>query len=627
MATDDGRGLDDSMEADFEPLQVESASDGPAEGAPLYRADSQRVLQLLSSHQFEDPWLAFRELYANALDACRRQPDGRIDVQVHPQSCVIEDRGAGFDAEAIEALTTLGRSTRRMEDAVGRFGIGFVSVFAPELGVREVEVLASRSDADGGVRFSFVPGVGGGVRLDVENVPRPRRRGTRIEVRFDPNRAPTDRVTRIRRVLSEHAGYAGVETYLDGQRLGRDLDDFVSDQLRASKRSSAERQIVTCSTVRGPLGVAAVDPTRRESSFHVVQRGLFVCDVAIPRSVGKPWIRGVYGAAYADGLELVASRNGFVRDARFERFMRELRRLHSEACYRLVQYYESSRDAYARVILVDAIRRGLKAATPETLLAEADDLFSSAVVRAPLFVAWGERELHSFEALVDASRRGTFVAQSFRPVGSEPGPVYRAHDSIERDIFRRLSGMKDMPAAARAETVARPGWWSRLWDRLLSGPRAEYSLFQNHVGREHVASDVLELLDATERFVAEPEVAQAVERLLPGALPRLGLGRSRNVFGPVAAYRSGEIRFNVEHRVIRKLAGTGTPDLAVRALLPVLAHELAHVCHELHDLNFYRTSRLLLRALASAAASVDARVSLDPTSSLLRTPDPEPSWY
>lgn len=607
-----------SLDADFEPLRIGDAGlDGlQAPGAqPLYRADSDRVLRLLSSHQFDDPWLAFRELYANALDACRYREDASIDIQVDASACTITDGGPGFDVASLEALTTLGRSTRRRTDAIGRFGIGFVSVFDPQLGVSQVRVEASRSDAEVGIRIVFEPHVGGGVTIETEDLPRPRRAGTAVTVCFDASRAPSDRVRRIREVLTEHAVYTGVETRLNGLRLGKDISEYVSDALRGSAHTTAERQIVATSAIRGPIGVAAVDPTRNESSFRVYQRGLFVCELTLPRDVGKPWIRGVFGAVYAEGLELVASRNGFVEDARFERFRQEVRRLHQEASYRLVQYYESSRDAYARIILVDALRRGLKSGTKEAMLAEADDLFSSAVVRAPLFKAWGDRKLHSFEELVEATRRGRFFAQSFRPLGRESETVFRAHDSIERDIFRRLSGMRDMPAAARAEEVAPPAWWSRLRDRMLSGPRAEYSLFQRSLSREQVPPATRALVDATEAFLAQPEVAQAVERLVPGPLPRLGVGYSRNVFGPVAAYRGGEIRFNIGHRAIRRLSAQNNPDLGVRALLPVLAHELAHMCHELHDLDFYRTSRSVLRALVTAAVQRDAADLRRPTSS------------
>ena len=164
-----------------------------------------------------------------------------------------------------------------------------------------------------------------------------------------------------------------------------------------------------------------------------------------------------------------------------------------------------------------------------------------------------------------------------------------------------------MPAAARAESVSRPSLVSRILDRLVSGPRAEYSLFQRHVNEDTVRAGIRHIVEALQEFLSTEEVTTALARLLPGDLPRLGYGMSRNAFGPVAAYRLGEIRFNTRHRNLRKLAKEPDAVLAARALLPVLAHELAHVCHELHDLDFYRTSRAILRALVVAAAKLDAK--------------------
>jgi hypothetical protein len=279
------------------------------------------------------------------------------------------------------------------------------------------------------------------------------------------------------------------------------------------------------------------------------------------------------------------------------------------AAYRVVRFYESTQDGYARIVLLDAIRRGLKNATPEALMAESSDLFSSAVVRSPLFRAWSSTRRYSFEELVTMKTNERFRALAYRPAGwdLDEGPVMRADDSIERDIFRKLSGMRDMPAAARAEAVSRPSLLSRALDRFLSGPRAEYSLFQRHVESSSVPKAIRRIVEALQEFLAAEEVATALARVLPGPLPSLGFGLSRNAFGPVAAYRLGEIRFNVRHRTLRRLAREPSPDLAARALLPVLAHELAHVCHELHDLDFYRTSRALLRALVVAAARIDAK--------------------
>ena len=77
---------------------------------------------------------AFRELYANALDSTRGVDDAKIDIAVTGTQVCFSDNGTGFDDEAIIALTTLGASTRRGQDAIGRFGIGFASIFDPALG-------------------------------------------------------------------------------------------------------------------------------------------------------------------------------------------------------------------------------------------------------------------------------------------------------------------------------------------------------------------------------------------------------------------------------------------------------------------------------------------------------------
>lgn len=602
---------------EFEPITVApllppAAGPGRAESeppeldaeAPLYRADVDRVFRLLASHQFEDPFLAFRELYANALDAVVTSPaaEPRIDVSVSNARVVVADRGPGLDAAGLEALVTLGRSTRRGADAIGRFGIGFVSVFDPALGVRQVELVARRADARRGVRVVFRPDDRGAVHFHVEDIATPRAGGTTVTVRFDPDRAPVDRATRARRVFEVHAAYSGVATWLDGRRLGRDLADYVERELELRPLASPERRLARASKIVGSTGVAAIDPGRSDAVFRVFQRGLFVCEVTVPRPSGRPWIRGGVGAAYATDLSLVASRNDFVHDAKYARFEAELQRLMQEASYRVVQHWEATKDSYARLVLIDAIRRGLKTAAAEELLAEADDLFSRAVVRAPLFRAWRESRLFTFEELAELARADRFRAQSFRPArpSSDAVPVFRAADSIERDIFRRLAGSRDMPAVARAEEIARPSLWSRLRDRWLSGPAAEYSLFDAEVDPSTVDPGLLRLVEATERFLAQPRVATALSRLLGGDIPRVTLGRTVNTFGPVAAYRDGQIRLNVHHRAIRSLARHPDADTAVRALLPVLAHELAHVFHELHDLDFYRTSRALLRTLVMA---------------------------
>jgi hypothetical protein len=142
----------------------------------------------------------------------------------------------------VEALTTLGGSTRRGTDAIGRFGIGFASVFDPSLGVKKVEFTAAHATQDG-VKIWFLPDAGGGVSIRVEPAPRPKNGGSRVEVSFDPGRAPTDRVTRAVDIFETHAAYSGVETDLNGRTLGRELADYIRAELRAGTWSGGRNLI------------------------------------------------------------------------------------------------------------------------------------------------------------------------------------------------------------------------------------------------------------------------------------------------------------------------------------------------------------------------------------------------
>lgn len=90
-------------------------------------------------HQFADPWAFLRELVQNSIDAGTAQIDVRIDHDAARGTMIIEvaDFGEGMTREVIDTrLTRLFASSKEGDyTKIGRFGIGFVSVFAldPEL--------------------------------------------------------------------------------------------------------------------------------------------------------------------------------------------------------------------------------------------------------------------------------------------------------------------------------------------------------------------------------------------------------------------------------------------------------------------------------------------------------------
>ncbi|MEZ4382279.1 MAG: ATP-binding protein [Nannocystaceae bacterium] len=89
--------------------------------------------------QFADPWSFLRELIQNAIDAGSLEIDVFLDHDPAQGMTTIEvvDNGEGMDREIIDARLTRLFSSAKDGDytKIGRFGIGFVSVFAiePEL--------------------------------------------------------------------------------------------------------------------------------------------------------------------------------------------------------------------------------------------------------------------------------------------------------------------------------------------------------------------------------------------------------------------------------------------------------------------------------------------------------------
>ncbi|EDM81417.1 chaperone protein HtpG [Plesiocystis pacifica SIR-1] len=177
-------------------------------------------------HQFSDPWSFLRELIQNAIDAGSSEIDVHIEHQPpddpsgdDPGLMVIEivDTGEGMDRDIIDTRLTRLFSSAKDGDytKIGRFGIGFVSVFAIEPDV--VCVDTGRAGEYWRVLFkgdrSFER-----ISLDMPV------EGTTIRIyKHADADAVEDARRRAGRVLEYWCKHAKVEIRLDGRQISRPM--------------------------------------------------------------------------------------------------------------------------------------------------------------------------------------------------------------------------------------------------------------------------------------------------------------------------------------------------------------------------------------------------------------------
>ena len=96
--------------------------------------------------QFADATAFLRELVQNAIDAGSPSVDVRFEVDGEVARVSVKDRGEGMTREIVEdQLLVLFRSTKEQDRSkIGKFGIGFASVLAPD-----PEVVAIHTARDG----------------------------------------------------------------------------------------------------------------------------------------------------------------------------------------------------------------------------------------------------------------------------------------------------------------------------------------------------------------------------------------------------------------------------------------------------------------------------------------------
>jgi hypothetical protein len=112
----------------------------------IFSANDQKGYQKLKDNQFAKALDGLiREPLSNAIDQ-QNPNDPPIEIDFRPAgdglwALRFKDRGAGLTVDNLLSLHYIGRSSKRKNQAIGRFGMGLVGAFHSSFGIEKVEIL------------------------------------------------------------------------------------------------------------------------------------------------------------------------------------------------------------------------------------------------------------------------------------------------------------------------------------------------------------------------------------------------------------------------------------------------------------------------------------------------------
>src|SRR3989344_4703561 len=226
----------------------------------MYEVDSLKAMRKLAGKQLPDPLDAVRELLANAIDAYGNQKEGlRIDFTVDAEGFSITDYGSGMDDRRLRALRTLGSSDKRNQDLIGRFGIGFASLFHRDMEVKTV-VVDTQDKVHKQLIFE-VKEAEKNITLEEYLINEETEHGTSIQVCFKEKNKTLAR--KIKNKIVMNARYLPHNIYLNGKKLNqrRDFD------------KKKYREVVTVDQ-EGVTGFLALKQDHSNSIITILSRNL-----------------------------------------------------------------------------------------------------------------------------------------------------------------------------------------------------------------------------------------------------------------------------------------------------------------------------------------------------------------
>jgi hypothetical protein len=263
----------------------------------------------------------FAELIQNFIDAYPSGTDWadrRAEIVTGPDSIAITDWGEGMNRNRLRLLVTLG-GTDKDQDAskIGKFGIGFFSIFNPALGTRRVTV-HTRCEGHG-VELAFeVSQPEQRPRLVARTTEKQPEFGTRVAVEFADGHSPQLCVSTARDFLRHFP----CPVTIDGK-----LVPSVWSDARQAKRPIFEHNGCRGFLIPDRWGESLTILCRYERLMEL-SVGQFATgghdmkwDLRDLAGRAVPWLPGTHAVLNSNDLNVTISRDGFYLDGAYARMV------------------------------------------------------------------------------------------------------------------------------------------------------------------------------------------------------------------------------------------------------------------------------------------------------------------
>jgi molecular chaperone HtpG len=496
-----------------------------------FKAEIKQLLHILVHSLYKDRDIFLRELVSNASDALTRiqfemltnrdvlDPDAELAIRIElpetkgdaPKRLIIKDSGIGMTREELIAnLGTIAQSGAReflaklssgqidSADQIGRFGVGFYSVFMVADEVRVVsrsylnDAQAEAWVSDGGEQFRIEPA-------------EKSERGTEVQITLKSDAGEYAQLWKLRQVVKKHSDFVRFPIYIGGEQANQQTSLWrkTPSEVPAEDYKKFYQQLTLdyeepAATIHftadAPVNVRALlfVPAKREKGFLAARKEpgllLYSHNVLIQEyctDLLPPWLGFVDGVVDSEDLPLNVSRESVQNNRVMKqlaktirsRVLRELKQLAERDAAKYNQFWGEHGRAFREAIATD----------PEAK----DDIMS-------LFRYYSSQstgELTSLDQYIERMQDGQ--KEIYYVLGDDVKSVV---NSPHLDLFR----------ARKVEVL----YWIDPLDALIAPRLGEYreKTFRNVDSAELDLPETKEEVKPEEEAVSEPDINRFIDR-------------------------------------------------------------------------------------------------------------------